>query len=159
MEFNKRSALIEILPIELKDLELVSKLVDRAYQTPYKSGGLANHALDTKEKLEQEIGEGTKIFVIKKDGIIMGTDRYLMEENGVCHLNRLAVAPEFRNQGIGKMLVNKTLDEAKREGATSARLECLEEKGLVPYYKSLGFKVMGKEPHHKHTLVSMEKEL
>jgi len=158
-EVNEQSIVSEILPAEPADLAIISELVDRSYQTPYKPGGLANRALDTEEKLEQEIAEGTKILIIKKDGVIVGSNRYRMEGDGVCHLTRLAVAPEFRNQGIGSMLVKKTLAEAKNEGALLARLECMEEKELVPYYETFGFQVVEKNPHGKHTIVTMEKKI
>ncbi|MCX6712776.1 MAG: GNAT family N-acetyltransferase [Candidatus Vogelbacteria bacterium] len=157
-EIDEQISSTEIKLAEPADLAGISELVSRAYQTPNKPGGFCNLANDSEGKLTQEIAGGAKIFVIKKDGVIVGTNRYHVLD-GVCHLNRLAVAPEFRRQGIGRKLIERTLGEAKKEGATLAKLECLEEKGLVPYYESFGFKITGQEPHHKHTLVMMEKNL
>jgi len=161
-ELNEKLSSVEhgfdIQLAEPKDFRAICELVSRAYQTPMIPGGFSNRADDTEEMLAREIAEGTKIFIVKKDGLIIGTQRYRLE-NDCCHLTRLAVAPEFRNQGIGRKLVEKVLIEGKNRGAKTAKLEVLEERGLVPYYESFGFQTTETKPHHKHTLVLMEKKL
>ncbi|OXV05066.1 hypothetical protein Egran_07166 [Elaphomyces granulatus] len=62
-------------------------------------------------------------------------------EDGICEMKRLYVRPEYRNLGIGKMLVEKLIDEARQIGYAKMRLDTIEDKmkNAVKLYKSFGF--------------------
>lgn len=59
----------------------------------------------------------------------------------VCEMKRLFVRPAYRGQGVGKVLVDKVIDEARNIGYTHMRLDTLP--GLmdtaIALYRSLGF--------------------
>jgi len=59
----------------------------------------------------------------------------------VCEMKRLFVRPAYRGQGVGKVLVDKVIDEARNIGYTYMRLDTLP--GLmdtaIALYRSLGF--------------------
>ena len=56
----------------------------------------------------------------------------------------LAVSPEFRRRGIGKVLLDQFLDYARDRGATRVHLEVREGNPAVIMYRSAGFSVVGR---------------
>jgi carbonic anhydrase len=64
---------------------------------------------------------------------------------GICEMKRLFVRPEFRGQGIGRLLVQHATREAKEIGYDRVRLDTLPPKmnDAIGLYRSLGFKEIG----------------
>ena len=59
----------------------------------------------------------------------------------VCEMKRLYVQPNFRGGGIGEMLVDAVIDEARRMGYKSMRLDAIRTmEAAVALYRSKGFK-------------------
>ena len=56
----------------------------------------------------------------------------------------LAVDPEFRRRGIGKMLLDQFLDQARDKGATRVHLEVREGNPAVIMYRRAGFTLVGR---------------
>lgn len=56
----------------------------------------------------------------------------------------LAVAPEFRRRGIGKMLLDGFLDQVRDNGANRVHLEVREGNPAVIMYRSAGFALVGR---------------
>lgn len=63
-----------------------------------------------------------------------------MKDDGVCEMKRLFVREEFRGQGIGKILAEKILEDAKEIGYHTMRLDTLQRMETArALYKKLGF--------------------
>ena len=63
-------------------------------------------------------------------------------EPGICEIKRLYVRPQFRATGLGKMLTNSVISEAKSIGYKKVRLDTVEPKmkNAVGLYRALGFR-------------------
>ena len=62
----------------------------------------------------------------------------------------LAVSPEFRRRGIGKMLLDQFLDAARDSGAGRVHLEVREGNPAVIMYRLAGFSLVGRRHKYYH---------
>lgn len=62
------------------------------------------------------------------------------DDEAVCEMKRLFVRPVLRKQGIGRALIEKLVEEARKSGYKSMRLETLHAmKEAQTLYNSFGF--------------------
>lgn len=84
-----------------------------------------------------------------------------MKEDGACEMKRLFVRPGFRENKIGKILVEDLLVSAKEKNYRTMRLDTFEKlQPAIHLYKKYGFKNVS--PYYNNPLagvVYMEKEL
>jgi putative acetyltransferase len=59
----------------------------------------------------------------------------------ICEMKRLFVRPAYRNTGLGRVLVNTLIDEARNLGYTHIRLDTLPGRmdKAIALYQSIGF--------------------
>lgn len=69
---------------------------------------------------------------------------------GEAELLLLAVSPEFRRRGIGRMLLDQFLDHARDRGVSRVHLEVREGNPAVIMYRSAGFSLAGRRPKYYH---------
>jgi len=81
------------------------------------------------------------IYLAKLNDKIAGCIALRKLEKGVCEMKRLYVRPEFRRNGIGKLLCDKLLEKARSIGYKKMRLDTISHlmKDAVKLYKSYGF--------------------
>lgn len=61
---------------------------------------------------------------------------------GTGQIDSIAIAPEFRKLGIGKMLVGTIVEKFQKEGVKVVRLEVsVANKAAVRFYQELGFRI------------------
>lgn len=66
-----------------------------------------------------------------------------MDEEGICEMKRLYVKEEFRGDGVGRLLTEKVLEEAKAIGYRSVRLDTLQRmESARSLYTKLGFTII-----------------
>ena len=60
---------------------------------------------------------------------------------GICEMKRLFVRPAYRSTGLGRVLVNTLIDEARKLGYTHIRLDTLPGRmdKAIALYQSIGF--------------------
>ena len=71
--------------------------------------------------------EHRPMYVYEEDGILCGYYSLLIQENGECELSNLAVLPEFRHKGIGKQLLDHSVETARKHGCRIMNIGIVEE--------------------------------
>lgn len=104
---------------------------------------IPNHpSFMTVEELRRLIDKGIKFFGLFLDGSQIGSVAVETDGDGVCFLQKLAVLPEYRNDGYGRGLVNFVIDYAKHKGCKNLVLGIWNmQTRLKEWYFRLGFKV------------------
>jgi GNAT superfamily N-acetyltransferase len=59
----------------------------------------------------------------------------------MCEMKRLFVRPEYRDRGLGRVMVEAIIEEARKIGYTHVRLDTIADRmdRAVSLYKSIGF--------------------
>lgn len=86
---------------------------------------------------------GVRLVLARQDGQAAGFSlhRTVSDE---AELLLLAVAPQFRRQGVGGRLLDHFLDAARAAGAGRVHLEVREGNPAVAMYRKAGFSVVGR---------------
>jgi N-acetylglutamate synthase-like GNAT family acetyltransferase len=108
---------------------------------------------------ERIIEAGGSIYLAKLGDEIVGTAILAYEGDGVWELGKMAVRPKAKGLGIGKMLLQKTIDEVKKREAKTFYLESnrLQEVAIKMYTK-MGFVEVPLNPvgHFERVDIKME---
>ena len=75
--------------------------------------------------------EHRPMIVAEKDGVLCGYYSLLIQENGACELNNLAVLPQYRHSGIGRQLLEHSFALAKRMGCRTVNIGIVEENTVL----------------------------
>lgn len=101
------------------------------------------------------------ILLAEVDGQIAGCVAVKPLEDSVCEMKRLYVRPEYRNQGLGRMLAQAIVERAREVGYNRMRLDTVESmQAARTVYRSLGFEE--RDAYYDNPLpdvVYMEREL
>jgi GNAT superfamily N-acetyltransferase len=86
-----------------------------------------------------------RLLLATEDDELAGCIAMRKLDPGVCEMKRLFVRPAYRSHGLGRVLVETVIDEARKLGYTHIRLDTLP--GLmdkaIALYRSFGFVEIG----------------
>jgi len=125
---------IIIRDFEISDYEILIELWTKA-GLPYKSKGR-----DTKENIRKELLRGCASILIAELNNIAIATVFATHDGRKGWINRLAVIPEFRKKGIGKILVEKaeSILIEKGIGIIACLIENYNKTSLATFQK-LGY--------------------
>lgn len=84
--------------------------------------------------------EGRLLLAIEEDQLA-GCIAMRKLKPGVCEMKRLFLRPAYRGRGLGRVLVESIIDEARKLGYTHMRLDTLPGRmdQAISLYRSIGF--------------------
>lgn len=85
------------------------------------------------EALKKEV-----VYLIEKDGAIVGNVSYERKEGSQVYISGLVISPQFQGQGIGREIIARILDEIK----DAKRIDLVthpDNAAALALYESLGF--------------------
>lgn len=92
------------------------------------------------------------LFVAKINNQVAGTIQLHLctKQNGIhrAEIAKLMTHPNYRRNGIGRLLMNKAEEQAKQEGRTLLVLDTREEDPSNLLYSSMGYMEAGKIPYY-----------
>jgi putative acetyltransferase len=87
------------------------------------------------------IEPGGSIYMAVMDGVAVGCCALITERDGVFEVAKMAVAEEIRGRGIGRRLLEYTIEQARAMGATLLTLVTSSKlPNAIHLYKALGFR-------------------
>jgi len=108
--------------------------------------GLAEHwgELDPQRNSDlDDIGKtsaGGLFLVASRAGQIIGTGALMPGENGSAQVVRMSVRKELRRRGVGRLILDRLIEEAKKMGICELVLETTADwQEAIAFYRSLGF--------------------
>jgi GNAT superfamily N-acetyltransferase len=106
--------------------------------------------------------KGVQYFVASRQGESVGCAGLERGPEGVSYLERLAVLPEHRRQGLGAALVGHAASRARSNGSTRLGAAIIaEHTDLKDWYLRLGFVETGTKsfPHLPFTVAFLELQI
>lgn len=136
---------MEIRPIESRDNEALAKVIRTALaEFGANKPGTVYFDPTTDALFELFRTPGSYYYVATIDEKVVGGCGIFPTENlpdGTCELVKLYVAKEARGTGLGKHLMEKSMNWAKENGYTQVYLESMPELSkAVSIYEKVGFK-------------------
>ncbi|MEJ2703079.1 MAG: GNAT family N-acetyltransferase [Sedimentisphaerales bacterium] len=95
---------------------------------------------NAKERVETDFEKGLKYYILEENSRACGCVALERAWPDVCYLGRLAVLPEHRNKGFGRVLVNHLFEQAGQMGIRRVEIGLISKhRKLKKWYKKFGF--------------------
>ncbi len=99
-----------------------------------------NLAFCTEQRIRSDLERGLRYYILEQDSQLCGCVALEKAGPDVCYLERLAVLPEHRKKGYGRVLVDQIFDQARRIGAEMVEIGIIaEDTELRDWYGKFGF--------------------
>lgn len=141
---------IEIYQATLADVEIIQSLAFDIWPVAYAqilSPNQLQYMLDTfyaTPVLECEMNRGVCFFIATRNKLPIGfaACAVVPEDFRLFKLHKLYVQPKSQNNGVGKLLLNRVIDDAARKGASRLQLQVNRKNNAVRFYKKMGFTIV-----------------
>ena len=140
----------EICGVRDDELTLCVQAIRSAFATIAKQFHLTeencptNAAFMKNERLLYDREKGNLMYVLKTDGRIAGFMQIESKGEGLFELKNIAVVPDYRHHGFGKMLLDFTAQKVKQLGGNRISIGIIEENTVLRrWYEQNGFVHLG----------------
>ncbi len=89
---------------KIEDLKKIISLTKRAYEVPYKEGGLITKSGEPKNVEEIFKNKGFFVLIAEHNNRIIGAIRYRILEDNNLYIYKFVVSKKYRNKGIAKSM-------------------------------------------------------
>ena len=129
---------LEIRKMSLDDLEEISPILETDFDDFW------NYNIIKSELLN----ENSTLFIAKSNSSIVAFAG-IWQVVDIMHLNDIVVAKKFRNQGIGKILLNHIINYTKEQNVNELTLEVSQNNlPAINLYKHFNFKIIGERKNY-----------
>jgi N-acetylglutamate synthase-like GNAT family acetyltransferase len=129
-----------------EDTQILAETVRKSFQDVAERFGLTKENAPrhpsncTVDWIQKDMDRGVTYFVLENENRVAGCVALEVANQEVCYLERLAVLPDQRKRGFGKLLVNHALSDAKRFGVNQINIGIIATHSeLKAWYKKIGF--------------------
>ncbi|SDN94060.1 GNAT family N-acetyltransferase [Acetanaerobacterium elongatum] len=140
----------EIKAVQDAELDTCANVIRQSFLTVAKDFGLtpencpSNGAFMKNERLLAEKEKGNLMYALYADDIIVGFAAIGKLPDGTFTIEKLAVLPEYRHNGYGRVLIDYAKEQIKRLGGTKISIGIIEENIVLKnWYMTNGFKSTG----------------
>lgn len=127
---------IKISSLEERHLDGIIEIENDCFSPPW-----------TRDAYKSEINRDVSEYVIlEQDGIVVGYGGFRQAFDGA-DITNIAVRKEFRNMGLGKLIMRELTERAKKRNVRSLTLEVrVGNMGARALYEKSGFVSLGVRP-------------
>jgi ribosomal-protein-alanine N-acetyltransferase len=124
----------QVLPMKAEDVDDVSQLEKLCFSLPWSREAF---------RMEVEQNKCARYFTVRVDGQLAGYGgMWLVLDEA--HITNIAVHPEYRRRGLGRLIMHALMEEAARLGVERMTLEVrVSNVTAIHLYKSMGFEEGG----------------
>ena len=133
----------------VNDVQLLGALAHKIWPQVYSymiSEEQIKYMLDlmySEDALMQQIENGQYFAIYSDNDIPLGFIGFGMEPNEpVFKLHKLYLDPSLQGKGIGLLLLNYVIEEGKKQGANTIRLNVNKYNKTLSFYKKYGFQIV-----------------
>lgn len=129
------------------DVSELRSLINSAYKELLDQGLNYTATYQDEEKTRERISTGRAFVLLKKQQIIatilFKKDNFFTKKN-TAYVGQFAVAPEFKKNGLGTILMDYCEELAQKEGFEGIQLDtAIPAKHLVQWYLKRGYQIVG----------------
>jgi len=151
-ELEPASPIVEVRELPKSALLLVRELALRIFPFTYMDivdTEQINYMMElfyTPEALLAQHASGQVFLVIYFEGNAAGYASYTrLNDEGDFKLNKIYLDIEIQGKGLGRILLNETINRIIASGGRSLQLNVNRNNKAVGFYKSMGFSIMKEE--------------
>ena len=149
MQSQLQNGKVTFRPMQFDDVPVVAAIDKVSFPSPWSE---STYRQELRENRAAHLYVAEQHSELKGRAEIVGYVGfwYIVDE---VHISTIAVHPTLRRRGIGRMILNHALEQARALGAELVTLEVRESnRGAIELYRAFGFTLRGRRPgYYKDT--------
>ncbi|KMQ51706.1 acetyltransferase (GNAT) family protein [Chitinispirillum alkaliphilum] len=131
---------------KLMESEKIVMIVNKSFLTVAQTFGYTKETVPSfpafigKDVIDEQIDNGLKMFGYFENSELIGVAGYNHHHENIYMIKRLAVLPQYRHKGVGKVLIEHVENQILMEKGEIAEVEIVNNNlQLKNWYKKLGY--------------------